>query len=304
MIIVKKLYSFDLYMKLNLHRWFAFLVILIYNQLHGEHFLCESNFQKDEWDEDEERILIEWHKKVGNKWAEIAKRINGRTENTIKNHFNATKRRQDSRKKSHKDDQKPQSTLLQDYIKSKKKSDDKCTTASIQSPTATPTSSTVSEDPPTTHYKAFLQDFSESVIHDSPSLMTSQTCDEELLFMQNLFPSDCCDPPFVGTSKNSSSPKGVEGPDGMVSSIERGSTSVQGKPSSTHLYSDIYISNLLNGTSNPSSASTDRFHSGNISPMNMGFRTDQPSSSSGNREMDLIEMLSYSQFDQGNHTNM
>ncbi|KAJ9698636.1 hypothetical protein PVL29_007615 [Vitis rotundifolia] len=277
------------------------------------HNHLRPDIRKDEWDEEEERILIEWHKKVGNKWAEIAKRITGRTENTIKNHFNATKRRQDSRKKSNKDDQKPQSTLLQVYIKSKKLDDKWTTTTTTQNATATPTSSTISEDPPTTHYKAFLQDFSESTVHDSPSLMT-QTCDEELLFMQNLFPSDCGNPPFAGTSENISS-KGVEEQDDMAldsfdlfqtsGSAECGSTSIQGNASSTHLHSDIYISNLLNGTSTPSSASIDHCYSYNINPMNVEFLTDPPSSSSGKREMDLIEMLSCSRFcNQGTHTNL
>ena len=131
-----------------------------------------------------------------------------RTENTIKNHFNATKRRHNSRKKSNKDDQKPRSTLLQDYIKSNKL-DHKWTAATL-SCVATPTSSTISEDPPPTT-TVILQELSEStIVHDSPPSHFTHTCDEELLFMQNLFPiTYSSNPPFPGTSENISF-KGVK----------------------------------------------------------------------------------------------
>lgn len=73
--------------------------------------------QKDLWTEEEDRILIEAHAEIGNKWAEIAKRLAGRTENSIKNHWNATKRRQLSRRKCRTKWPRP-SSLLQNYIKS------------------------------------------------------------------------------------------------------------------------------------------------------------------------------------------
>lgn len=72
--------------------------------------------QKDIWTEEEDKILIQAHAEIGNKWAEIAKKLPGRTENSIKNHWNATKRRQYSKRKCR--SKYPRGSLLQEYIKS------------------------------------------------------------------------------------------------------------------------------------------------------------------------------------------
>ncbi|CAL1405218.1 unnamed protein product [Linum trigynum] len=80
------------------------------------HNHLRPDIKKDTWTEEEDRVLIQSHTEIGNKWAEIAKRLPGRTENSIKNHWNATKRRQYSKRKCR--SKYPRGSILQDYIKS------------------------------------------------------------------------------------------------------------------------------------------------------------------------------------------
>ena len=55
---------------------------------------------KRPWSIEEDNVIIDQHKKIGNCWSRIAKLLEGRSDNSVKNRYYTTLRRRISRKRS------------------------------------------------------------------------------------------------------------------------------------------------------------------------------------------------------------
>ena len=52
-----------------------------------QNHLCPNKKNNNEWTAEEEELLFALHRELGNKWAQIARRMPGRNDNAVKNHY-------------------------------------------------------------------------------------------------------------------------------------------------------------------------------------------------------------------------
>ncbi|KAE8124243.1 hypothetical protein FH972_019145 [Carpinus fangiana] len=154
------------------------------------HNHLRPDIKKDTWSEEEDKVLIEVHAEIGNKWAEIAKSLPGRTENSIKNHWNATKRRQYSKRKCR--SKYPRGSLLQDYIKSLNLDSD-----TVQNGRKTSPRNTIKAPPSDDHDQPHTEEVSDYDFNEVPDFCFDGNMFQESCSIDSILDDMPCGDPVV-----------------------------------------------------------------------------------------------------------
>ncbi|CAN6304237.1 unnamed protein product [Urochloa humidicola] len=117
------------------------------------HLRPDIDKAKTSWSEADDEQLITAHRVYGNRWSLIAKQLGGRSENSVKNHWNATKRslKAKRRLKKKKNAEAPpgqQWSILEQYIRSLPPPEGAATDATGDDPTAP---AAASDSPPSSY---------------------------------------------------------------------------------------------------------------------------------------------------------